>query len=91
MTETSGQTYGVGHKTVQEHYLRLGRESMKSFLGPMPVEDFLDTFLHRRRIGNAGQPTHVEAFAGISRRGTRENRIYEPLVSRTIVSQKSDV
>ncbi|KAI0714071.1 hypothetical protein C8T65DRAFT_645396 [Cerioporus squamosus] len=79
MTETSGQTYGCDNKTAEEHYRRLGRESMKSFLGPMPAEAFLDTFLHRDNVDRRRQPSSVRAFEKVPKHGTTEQRIYKPL------------
>ncbi len=81
MTETSGQTYGFDHKTAEDHYRRLGRESLKSFLGPMPVEDFLDTFLRRGSIDCSQRPPTARAFEEVPKKGSTEKRIYKPLVS----------
>ena len=81
MTETSGQTYGCGIKSSTDRYRRLARESMKSFLGPMPTEDFLNVFLHRDRIDRSRQPSPAGAFRDVPEKGALEKRIYEPLVS----------
>ncbi len=85
MTETSGQTYGCDNKTAEDHYRRLGRESMKSFLGPMPTDAFLDKFLRRDQVDLSKRPSHARAFKKVPKLGSTEQRIYKPLVSSSVV------
>ncbi|KAI0755194.1 hypothetical protein C8Q80DRAFT_417160 [Daedaleopsis nitida] len=80
MTETSGQTYGIADKDSDSRYPRLAEETMRSILGPMPTDKFLDTFLHRREMNMSKRPPCEGAFAEVQETGT-ESGIYIALLN----------
>ena len=62
MSEDSGQYYGVAQKTAEERYQRLAKEARRWFVGPMPIAEFLDTFLCRQSVETEGCPPEKDAF-----------------------------
>ena len=80
MTETSGQTYGVGGKDAHSRYLRLCDETKGKILGPMPPAEFLKEFLCYDMVNKENMPSPDSAFDEVPRAATSESKIYEPMV-----------
>ncbi|KAI0929794.1 hypothetical protein AcV5_006662 [Taiwanofungus camphoratus] len=60
-------------------YLRYAQQARKFFLGPMPVEDFLDDFLPETSVT---MPNITDAFKHVPKGAAKEEDIYNPLVSK---------
>ncbi|GBE84635.1 predicted protein [Sparassis crispa] len=69
---------GFAPKNAEERYLRYAEEARKFFLGPMPVDDFLD-FLPKADM--SGMPRPRNAFDALPRKPKRESEIYTPLIA----------
>ena len=80
MSETSGQTYGLGAKDAESRQLRLCEEAQDKILGPMPVKAFLRDFLKRDTINMEDMPSFEGAFKRVPRKAATERMIYEPMV-----------
>ncbi|KAI0935439.1 hypothetical protein AcW1_008643 [Taiwanofungus camphoratus] len=59
-------------------YLRYAQQARKFFLGPMPVEDFLDDFLPETSVA---MPNITDAFKHVPKGAAKEEEIYTPLIS----------
>lgn len=69
--------YGFNERDAQAMNQRHAAEAMKYFLGPMPVQVFMETFLPITSM--EGMPSSVGAFSDIPA-GAKERDIYKPLV-----------
>ncbi len=83
--EDSGETYGFNEKTTEERFKRALKYYLHHFIGPMPVEEFLDTFMDRQRVLKKRDqdpiPPSEDAFASVPEKVEKEAAIYKPLVS----------
>ncbi|KAI0663992.1 hypothetical protein C8Q70DRAFT_944258 [Cubamyces menziesii] len=78
-TESTSQTFGFDAKDVKSRYPRLAYDLENVVLGPMPVREFMQTFLPVSAEVLEKRPSHLHAFDGIGNIG-KESDIYEPLV-----------
>ena len=88
MTETSGQTYGVGGKDAHSRYLRLCSETKSKMLGPMPPVEFLKEFLCYDMVNKKDMPSPDGAFDQVPRSAKSESIIYEPMVCPKAVLER---
>ncbi|KAJ3002980.1 hypothetical protein NUW54_g5553 [Trametes sanguinea] len=77
-TENCTQRYGFERKDYLYRYPRLAVESKRVTVGPMPVEEFLNTFLHVSESAMQDMPSPENAFNGIGTINC-EKDIYVPL------------
>ncbi|KAI0940213.1 hypothetical protein AcV5_001383 [Taiwanofungus camphoratus] len=77
-SENNTQHSGFDPKIARCRYMRYAREARKFVLGPMPVEQFLSTFLPVTDM--SGMPSSEGAFKNIPD-DVEEPKIYRPLVA----------
>ena len=83
------QQFELDASDAADRYRQYAADAYRFMLGPMPVREFLNEFLPR--YSKKRMPSSRDAFKGVPKESSHDKDIYEPLVSRTIVSQKSDV
>ena len=81
LTENSSQVYGHAPKDADSRYYRFADEAVRFTLGPMPVQDFLDTFLDCPGLSMDEMPSTLDAFKDVPMMGNTESDIYMPFVS----------
>ncbi|KAH9932693.1 uncharacterized protein BXZ73DRAFT_26617, partial [Epithele typhae] len=84
--ETSTQSYTNCSAELRSapHYARLAKEMRNHVLGPMPVRDFMVSFLRYDDLGDdegfwAGMPDAEHAFKDVPKSPAKEGLMYEPL------------
>lgn len=66
----------------EARYLRLAKELLKWITGPMPTEEFIDTFLPSAEPSpDHLMPSAVDAFKCVPANPKKERQIYEAIVS----------
>lgn len=80
-TEDSSGQFSVRSQEFDELRYRLAIEASRTVLGPMPVQDFLDTFLPRPTNPVTPMLPPEGAFQKLPASPTKEHHLYEPMVS----------
>lgn len=72
---------GLQKQNAKIRYPRYAKELLEWCYGPMPPQDFIDTFLPRiKRLGDQSMPAAKHAFEGVPKSPTNEKEIYLALV-----------
>ncbi|EIW53538.1 uncharacterized protein TRAVEDRAFT_52666 [Trametes versicolor FP-101664 SS1] len=79
-TEDSSQVYGSDPNDSTSRYKRLAHESRDFVLGPMPPQDFLDTFCPCSPELLKKMPSARGAFDDVPMKADNEKLIYDPLI-----------
>ncbi|KAI0819184.1 hypothetical protein BC628DRAFT_1424038 [Trametes gibbosa] len=79
-TENSAQTFGFDVKKAAQRNKRLGGETERIAVGPMPVHVFLDTFFDTSSISFDSMPSPTNAFTKVPAKPDKEFDIYLPLI-----------
>ncbi|KAI9067355.1 hypothetical protein FKP32DRAFT_278309 [Trametes sanguinea] len=87
--ETTTQTFGFDLKKTDARYPRLAEDVMPVSLGPMPVEDFLKTFLPVPEEVMAQMPQTQDAFKGVPKKPKKEVDLYAPII-KALNADKTD-
>ncbi len=94
LDEDSAEAFGFAGKNSDSRYDRTFRYARHHFIGPMPVEAFLDTCMDRTNVfkkwPQAPVPSWKDAFASVPESASNEKEIYQPLVSAQISIQPED-
>ncbi|KAM5531313.1 hypothetical protein V8D89_015028 [Ganoderma adspersum] len=83
--EDSGETFGFSEKRTKDRFKRALKYYLHHFIGPMPVEEFLDTFMNRQSVLKKRDldpmPPFENAFTRVPKKADKECDIYEPLIA----------
>ncbi|KAH9849524.1 hypothetical protein C2E23DRAFT_363420 [Lenzites betulinus] len=79
-TENSAQTFGFQAKKAEERNKRLGAETRRVAVGPMPVEDFLAAFFNHTPNFFENMPSSDRAFESVPAKASKESDLYKPLI-----------
>ncbi|PIL22444.1 hypothetical protein GSI_15132 [Ganoderma sinense ZZ0214-1] len=81
--EDSSETFGFDSKQAKMRYERALHYSPHQFVGLIPVEEFLETFMDCGRVLREWSdriPPSADAFTKVPKMANKESQIYEPLI-----------